>query len=65
MLETEARYEVMCERSGKRGCCITVTIGKALGSSLLCASRRLNIRHVNPPVSELVSQICFTSLASR
>jgi ankyrin len=48
--ETEARYEVMCERSGKRGCCI-VYVGKLSFKHEKRASPRLNICHVNPAVS--------------
>jgi len=48
--ETEARYEVMCERSGKRGCCI-VYVRKLSFMHEKHASPRLNICHVNPAVS--------------
>ena len=48
--ETEARYEVMCERSGKRGCCI-VYVRKLSFMHEKRASPRLNIRHVNSAFS--------------
>jgi hypothetical protein len=40
----------MCERSGKRGCCI-VYVEKLSFMHEKRASPRLNIRHVNPAVS--------------